>query len=573
MTLRGYYIKQIRENRGKPRIWLEGKQLERAGLAAGASYEIITKGGSLVLRADPDGSRVVTSKERNGKSWPIIDLNSKTLLSVFEGMDAVRLAVRQGEVYLLPLASELKRKRRLNRIKTRVQEGKPLEIGATSHGLGVLGHAIHEGLSNAGLPSRTAFANDIREDLMEQADRVHPAWDDRTVPFVAPMQELAFDESGARHIPEVDLFEAGIPCSGASIAGRARRGLVHPEAHPEVGHLVVGALVLIAKSNPAIVLLENVTQYAKSASADILRSQLRDLGYDCFEKEFNGADFNSLEHRKRWVMVAVTRGMAFDWNWLQLPEKRDIRLSDVQEDIPLNSPMWSEMRGLKEKQERDKAAGKSFAMQIFSGDSTKIGTLTKGIAKNRSTDPKIQHPENPDLLRNPTPLEHARVKQVPPGLIEGMSSTLANEALGQSVIHDQFVSIAEGPIAQSIFAFAQTLDASEITPQLLGRGITDHITEVASEIVSEIRRARPRMTYEGPITMNDLGHVIQDIGNGVGILHRLDRLSQDPLLGARVQIRYENLSGPGQVIDLDATTRPLPTPPAPSTPEIDFGFA
>ncbi|WP_455233510.1 DNA cytosine methyltransferase [Geopseudomonas aromaticivorans] len=572
MTLRGYYIKEIRENRGKPRIWLEGKQLERAGLTPGASYEVITKGGSLVLKADPNGSRTVTTKERHGKPLPIIDLNSKELLGIFEGMDAVRLAVRQGEVYLLPLASELKRKRRLKRIRSRVNEGEPLEIGSTSHGLGVLGHAVHQGLNNAGLPARTAFANDIRADLMEQADRVHPSWDDRTIPFVAPMQELAFDESGTRHIPEVDIFEAGIPCSGASVAGRAKRGLVHPEAHPEVGHLVVGALVLIAKANPAIVLIENVTQYATSASADILRNQLRDLGYDCHEREFNGADFNALEHRKRWVLCAVTKGMAFDWDWVQLPEKRDMRLSDVLEDIPLDSPMWSEMRGLKDKQERDKAAGKSFAMQIFTGDSTKIGTLTKGLAKNRSTDPKIQHSENPDLLRNPTPLEHARVKQAPPGLIEGLSATLAHEALGQSVVHDQFVAIAEGPMARSILDFAQTIDSDEVDLKQITSAMSEHITDVASEIVSEIRRALPRVTYEGPITMNDLGMVIQDIGNGMGILHRLDRLSEDPLLGARVQIRYDSMSGPAQVIDLDAATRPVPTPPPQPIPVADIQF-
>src|SRR3546814_8734832 len=57
------------------------------------------------------------------------------------------------------------------------------------------------------------------------------------------------------------------------------------------------------------------------------------------------------------------------------------------------------MSYLREKEERDIAAGKGFRMQIFQPDSTKIATLTRGYAKIRSTDPKLQHPTDPTLLR------------------------------------------------------------------------------------------------------------------------------------------------------------------------------
>src|SRR3546814_17488497 len=76
------------------------------------------------------------------------------------------------------------------------------------------------------------------------------------------------------------------------------------------------------------------------------------------------------------------------------------------EDIDLDSPLWSTMSYLREKEERDIAAGKGFRMQIFQPDSTKIATLTRGYAKIRSTDPKLQHPTDPTLLRQIRSEEH-----------------------------------------------------------------------------------------------------------------------------------------------------------------------
>ena len=50
------------------------------------------------------------------------------------------------------------------------------------------------------------------------------------------------------------------------------------------------------------------------------------------------------------------------------------------------------------------------------------------------------------------------------------------------------------------------------------------ITDTASLTVSEIRKPLAGVVYEGPITINDLGATVQDIGNGVGILHKQSAL-------------------------------------------------
>lgn len=300
----GYYIKKIGKNKGAPRLWFEGTPTARAGFLPGQRYDVNVQGTTVVLRANPDGSRVVSSKKAGEASHPVIDLNSAALLAVFDGMAAIRVVVKQGEIYLLPLATELKKRERFARLRGKLERGEPIDMGSLSHGTGILSHAIHTGLRAAGVATHLAFANEIREELLEHAAVHNDAWSDRTAVLAAPMQELAFDSKGLAHLPRVEGMELGLPCSAHSKAGRSKRGLVNSEAHPEVGHLVVSALIIINQVNPAFVTLENVVGYSTSASADILRNQLRDMGYVTHERVLNGKVWGSLENRDRWCMVA-----------------------------------------------------------------------------------------------------------------------------------------------------------------------------------------------------------------------------------------------------------------------------
>jgi DNA (cytosine-5)-methyltransferase 1 len=302
-------------------------------------------------------------------------------------------------------------------------------------------HAIHAGLYREGLDSRLIFANEIRPELLDHAREANDCWESDTVGIAAPMQELAFDRWAMAKLPDVDILEAGIPCSGASLSGRSKRKLGVPEDHPEVGHLAVAFLAIVAAVNPLVVVLENVPQYRDTASGAIIRSQLRDLGYAVHEVVLSGESFNAVEDRKRYCMVAVTNGVSFSMNDLVVPERIPVTLGDALDEVDDDDPRWSAMPGLKAKQERDKEAGKGFMMQVFDGGSTRIGTITKGYAKVRSTDPKIRHPRNPDLLRQLTAGEHARVKQIPERLIDGLCETTAHEVLGQSVIYGPFMAI------------------------------------------------------------------------------------------------------------------------------------
>ncbi|MDB5846393.1 MAG: cytosine-specific methylase [Rhodoferax sp.] len=138
---------------------------------------------------------------------------------------------------------------------------------------------------------------------------------------------------------------------------------------------------------------------------DIIRTMLADMHYELQATVLDSAEWGAFEQRKRLVMAAVTRGVNFSFESLVRPAIEPGTLADILEPVALDDARWSRMDGLKDKAERDAAAGKGFAMQIFDGASSKICTLTKGLTKNRSADAKIQHPTNPDLLRIPGRLD------------------------------------------------------------------------------------------------------------------------------------------------------------------------
>ncbi len=429
-TMKAYETTKIGLHCGRPRLWLEGRKARSAGFMPGCRYNARKDEdrSMLVLELSDIGTRIVSRKTKGESEVPVIDINSMEVLSVLAGHETVRVIVQ---------------KERLTRLVHKLENGEPLTIGSLSHGGGVLSLAVHQGLSDAGIPSRLAFANEIRPELLEQASDFNAAWDKDTVPLAAPMQELAFDSWAMGQIPKVEILEGGLPCSGASVAGRAKRGLDHPEAHPEVGHLVVAFLAIIAKVQPAVILLENVKPYMTSASMHILRNQLRDFGYVVHEEVLKASEWNALEQRERMCMIGVTEGVEFSFADLKRPVEQERCIAEILDPVPEDADCWSPMEGLKAKQERDKEAGKGFAMQILTGSDTKCPTITKGYAKVRSTDPKLQHPSKPELLRQFTPKEHARLKGIPERLVTGLPSTIAHELLGQSICYSPFLAVAK----------------------------------------------------------------------------------------------------------------------------------
>lgn len=452
---------------GRPRVWLEGSRLDRSGFTPAARYELdVDKDGmSIVLRLDPQGGRMVSRRGRDGSVTPIVEIASARALSMFDGLERLSVRFERGIIRMTPAASDLRRIERATRLRNRLRQGEALRVGSVSTGLGVLALAMHEGMAASGLDSRLAFSVEIDQAYQDHSMSANPVWDEDTLAVSAPLQEVAFDAALLAALPKVDVLEAGIPCTAHSSAGRAKKSLSIPEEDPNAGHLVAGFLAIVAACNPAVLVVENVPQYLRSASFAILSNQLSEWGYDVRSTVLSGSDFGCLESRDRMALVATTPGVDVHLDTLAPSEPADLRLGDVLEDLAHDDPRWSSMAGLKAKEERDIAAGKWFRMQTFCEDDVSVSTIGRGYAKVRSTEPKIRHPSDPDLLRQLTPIEHARIKGVPERLVAGLSVTVAHEMLGQSVLAAPFRALGER-IGGAMKAWLDGREAPRGTPRM-----------------------------------------------------------------------------------------------------------
>ena len=175
----------------------------------------------------------------------------------------------------------------------------------------------------------------------------------------------------------------------------------------------------------------------------VVRSKLNSQGYVLKEAVLNGNDFGALERRSRLVVVAISKGLpdVFDFGELCKLKEKEGSLNEVLEDVPLDSERFKSFDYLANKEVRDKADGKGFSRQLLSGAEEFCGTIGRGYAKCRSTEPFLVHPTNPQLSRLLTPVEHARVKGIPEVVIAGLPDTTAHEVLGQSVIYPLIESV------------------------------------------------------------------------------------------------------------------------------------
>lgn len=454
---KSYAVRKLGNHRGSPRLWLDGRVVSDAGFEPGQAFviEVHEQARRLTLKpSDGLGGHTVSSKAANGERRPVIDINSKAVLGIFAGLEAVRVIVRKGIIQILALASEVNAKARLARVKSKIVAGAALSVAGLAFGGGVLDHAIHTGMADAGVSSSTVLANEIDGDLLDHAATANDALAPEALTISAPMQELVQDRWMMQRLPVVDVCVAGIPCSGASRAGKAKNSNPMMEDHPLVGHLAASFLMLVNQLQPAVVVVENVKDYAATASAQIMRSQFRDMGYLVHETVLDSSDFGCLEKRVRWSMVAVTRGIELSLESLQPALRRVACVADVLENVPADSDRWKTFDYLKEKGVRDAEKGNGFAMQIVQPGDLGVPVLRKGYHKGGSTDPLLTHPSNTDLLRKFTGREHAAIKQVPYSLVEGLCETDQHILLGQGIAYQPFRAVGER-IAQALLALAE----------------------------------------------------------------------------------------------------------------------
>lgn len=83
----------VRANRQRPRIWIEGARLERAGFTPGTRYMITTKSDRISIKRIAAGGRKVSGKPGR----PIIDITGANCAPFITG-DPVAITYRSNAI-------------------------------------------------------------------------------------------------------------------------------------------------------------------------------------------------------------------------------------------------------------------------------------------------------------------------------------------------------------------------------------------------------------------------------------------------------------------------------------------
>lgn len=423
---------KVGEHRGQRRLWLEGGRLAAAGFEAGQRYHVVFDMDSrtIALEMSPNGDRQVSGRRRVGqdKPTPILDLAGADVTDIVGEAGSVRAVIEKGRIVFTLHPKDVAKAEREDRLKAHVRDGYVTE-GTLCAGAGIATLGIATGIEAAGLISRVEWIVDRERKYLEVADRNNPAVGPETKIYEASLEDLE-----PALVCRVDILQVSLPCTGHSKSGKAKRGLAQAEDHPTDALAVYGALRIMDAVQPTVVVSENVTEASTSATYALMRAYLENAGYKVFERNMDETDAGTVERRKRWWFVAVSEGLAdnFDLTSLPVQVRRYRTLGDLLENMPADDPQWRRHDYLDTKQERDTDAGKGFKRQLVTAESESVGTVGKGYSRRRSTEPFLQREDGKERLL--TPIEHARIKGIPEVIVDGVCDTTAHEVLGQSIL-------------------------------------------------------------------------------------------------------------------------------------------
>lgn len=419
------------------RIWFEGQKLALCGFKPGAKYRIDETGNkSLTLTLDPDGDRKVSEAKRGSKARPIIDLHSKQIEGIFDEGDRVCVTFTEGTILVNQHHEEKNQAVREASFRSNLRQGFLTEASMFTGG-GVSTEAIHSGIANSGINSKLIWIAEAEWRYVQSAGDNCLAIDDDTTFLVGHVEEIE-----PKYYQPCNVLSFSMPCAGVAKCGTVKHKKT-AEAHS--GTALFGVVHAVRSSNPAVIISENVVEAQNSSIYILLKSELERLGYRIHEIIMDNSHTDSIENRKRYWLVAISRGLPFEELAIEEAIRSGRTVRDILEnDIP--ESMWADNQYLKDKQVKDKAAGKGFAKrQLLNGDETKVGTIGRFYQKRRSTEPFITRPDGKERLF--TPVEHARVKSVPEHLIENQSNKTAHEILGQSVDYRQPLVLTESIVS------------------------------------------------------------------------------------------------------------------------------
>lgn len=179
------------------RSFIKNRESIKSGFVEGARYRFINHGEHIELVLDSNGDRVVSKGN-------IVDLQNKTMSTVFADVDRVNVDYQKERIVLKAHYSEQQVIKREQSIKA----GGSVKIGEVFAGTGNLSLQIKRGLKQSGVRSKHVFAIERCKDKSYILSANDELWDDKDARLFTD-DIMLMDVS---QLPAVDILVVSYPC-------------------------------------------------------------------------------------------------------------------------------------------------------------------------------------------------------------------------------------------------------------------------------------------------------------------------------------------------------------------------
>ena len=245
----------------------------------------------------------------------------------------------------------------------------------------------------------------------------------------------------AADIPDHDILVGGFPCQAFSQAGK-KKGFEDTR-----GTLFFEIARILKEKQPKAFLLENVknlTLHDNGRTFEVIKTTLRELGYEVYPMLFKAKDFGVPQNRERIYIVGFNRGKVANYADFRapVPPKTETSVGDILEKkvdskYTISDQLWE---GHQRRKIENRENGKGFGYSLFNGKSPYTNTISARYYKDGSEILIEQEGQNPRKL---TPRECARLQGFPEEYIIPVSDTQAYKEFGNSVAVPVIHAVAE----------------------------------------------------------------------------------------------------------------------------------
>ncbi|MCL2207675.1 MAG: DNA cytosine methyltransferase [Fibromonadales bacterium] len=249
-------------------------------------------------------------------------------------------------------------------------------------------------------------------------------------------------------IPSFDICLAGFPCQAFSLAGQ-RKGFSDDYKGMSRGTLFFDVIRICERHKPKVIFCENVKGlkiHDKGRTFEIIKGELKAIGYNVFAEVLNSRDFGVPQNRERIYIVAFREDI--DCSKFHFPESTDStkRIKDILEQQVSAKYYLSEryLETLRRHRARHEAKGHGFGYEIRGRDDVAGAIVCGGMGRERNLlvdKPKkklvpvthIKGEINKEGVRKMTPREWARLQGYPDTFKLSLSDVHLYKQLGNSV--------------------------------------------------------------------------------------------------------------------------------------------